>query len=131
MKVTDDKILKISLVTSLIGIIGLIVFTPYIEVKEVEIKDMNRGMIDEEVAVCGIVDEVKKSSSGSTYFLTVNDGTGIINVIVFEKIASQMEDSSMSIDMFKNRKAKIVGTITQYNSEMELILSDESSLSIA
>lgn len=131
MKVTDDKILKISLVTSLIGIIGLIVFTPYIEVKEVEIKDINRGMIDEEVAVCGIVDEVKKSSSGSTYFLTVNDGTGIINVIVFEKIASQMEDSSMSIDMFKNRKAKIVGTITQYNSEMELILSDESSLSIA
>ena len=131
MKVTDDKILKISLVTSLIGIIGLIVFTPYIEVKEVEIKDINRGMIDEEVAVCGIVDEVKKSSSGSTYFLTVNDGTGIINVIVFEKIASQMEDSSMSIDMFKNRTAKIVGTITQYNSEMELILSDESSLSIA
>lgn len=131
MKVTDDKILKISLVTSLIGIIGLIVFTPYIEVKEVEIKDINRGMIDEEVAVCGIVDDVKKSSSGSTYFLTVNDGTGIINVIVFEKIASQIEDSSMSIDMFKNRKAKIVGTITQYNSEMELILSDESSLSIA
>ena len=131
MKVTDDKILKISLVTSLIGIIGLIVFTPYIEVKEVEVKDISRGMIDEEVAVEGIVEDIKKSSSSSTYFLTINDGTGLINLIVFESVVSEMEENSMSIDMFKNKKVKAVGTITEYNSDMEIILSDESSLSIA
>ena len=45
MEITDDKLLKIALVTSLIGLIGLIVFTPTIEVKEVDIKDINRGMI--------------------------------------------------------------------------------------
>ena len=131
MKVTDDKILKISLVTSLIGIIGLIVFTPYIEVKEVEVKDISRGMIDEEVAVEGIVEDIKKSSSSSTYFLTINDGTGLINLIAFESVVSEMEENSMSIDMFKNKKVKAVGTITEYNSDMEIILSDESSLSIA
>ncbi len=46
MEITDDKLLKIALITSLVGIIGLIAFTPTIEVKEVDIKDINRGMID-------------------------------------------------------------------------------------
>ena len=31
MKITDDKLLKIALITSFIGIIGLIIFTPTIE----------------------------------------------------------------------------------------------------
>ncbi len=130
MKVTDDKILKIALITSLIGIVGLIIFTPYIEVKEVSIKDINRGMIDEEVAIKGIVEDIKKSSSSSTYFLTINDGSGLINVIAFESVVSQMEDNTLSIDMFKDKKVKAVGTITEYNSDMEIILSDSSSLTI-
>ena len=32
MEITDDKLLRIALITSLIGIIGLIIFTPTIEV---------------------------------------------------------------------------------------------------
>ena len=49
MEITDDKLIKIALITSLIGIIGLIIFTPTIEVKQVDINQINRGMIDEEV----------------------------------------------------------------------------------
>ena len=45
MEITDDKLLKIALITSLIGLIGLIIFTPSIEVKKVEIQDINRGMM--------------------------------------------------------------------------------------
>ena len=48
MDITDDKLLKIALVTSLIGLIGLILFTPSIEVKKVKIEEINRGMIDED-----------------------------------------------------------------------------------
>ena len=43
MEITDDKLLKIALITSLIGLIGLIIFTPSIEVKKVEIQDINRA----------------------------------------------------------------------------------------
>ena len=68
MEITDDKLLKIALVTSLIGIIGLIIFTPTIEVKEVDIKDINRGMIDEEVKITGMITDVAQSSSKTTYF---------------------------------------------------------------
>ena len=58
MDITDDKLLKIALITSLIGLIGLIIFTPSIEVKEVKISDINRAMIDEEVSINCVVSDV-------------------------------------------------------------------------
>ena len=85
MRITDDRLLRIALITSLVGLIGLILFTPSIEVKEVKIEDINRAMIDEEVCIECVVSQIKESSSGSSYFLTVNDGTGQINVVIFEK----------------------------------------------
>ena len=63
MEITDDKLLKIALITSLVGIIGLIAFTPTIEVKEVDIKDINRGMIDEEVRLDGVISDIAQSKS--------------------------------------------------------------------
>lgn len=123
MEITDDKLLKIALVTSLIGLIGLIVFTPTIEVKEVDIKDINRGMIDEEVSVRGVITDVAQSSSKTSYFLTINDGEAQIQLIIFESQVAEIESKNLDIDSFKNHKVQVVGTVTQYNSEMELILS--------
>lgn len=130
MEITDDKLLKIALITSLIGIIGLIIFTPTIEVKEVKIENIDKGMVDEELSIVGIVEEIKSSASGSTYFLKVNDGTGLITIIAFNSIISEMEDSNLSIEMFKDKKVKIIGKVTEYNSNMELILSNSNSITI-
>ena len=91
MEITDDKLLKIALITSLIGLIGLIIFTPSIEVKKVEIQDINRGMIDEEVSIDCVVSDVKASASKSSYFLTINDGTGQMSLIIFESQLAQLE----------------------------------------
>lgn len=68
MEITDDKLFRIALITSLIGMIGLMVFTPTIEVKEIEIKDINRGMIDEEVKIECVIQDISQSSSQSSYF---------------------------------------------------------------
>lgn len=123
MEITDDKLLKIALITSLIGLIGLIIFTPSIEVKKVEIQDINRGMIDEEVSIEGVVSDVKSSTSKSSYFLTVNDGTGQMSLIIFESQLAQLEDNGIDIESYKGKKVNVVGTVTQYNSQLELILS--------
>ena len=130
MDITDDKLLKIALVTSLIGLIGLMIFTPSIEVKKVKIKDINRGMIDEEVSVDCVVSDVKASSSGSSYFLTINDGTGKMNLIIFESQLSQMQSNSLDIEDFKDKKVNVIGKITEYNNEMEIILSGGDSIKI-
>lgn len=123
MEITDDKLLKIALITSLIGLIGLIIFTPSIEVKKVEIQDINRGMIDEEVSIEGVVSDVKSSASKSSYFLTVNAGTGQMSLIIFESQLAQLEDNGIDIESYKGKKVNVVGTVTQYNSQLELILS--------
>lgn len=123
MEITDDKLLKIALITSLIGLIGLIIFTPSIEVKKVEIQDINRGMIDEEVSIEGVVSDVKSSASKSSYFLTVNDGTDQMSLIIFESQLAQLEDNGIDIESYKGKKVNVAGTVTQYNSQLELILS--------
>lgn len=130
MEITDDKLLKIALITSLIGIIGLIAFTPTIEVKEVDIKDINRGMIDEEVRVDGVITDVAQSKSKTSYFLTINDGEAQIQLIIFESQVAEIQSRNLDIEDFRNHKVEVVGTITQYKSDMELILSSGDSLRI-
>ena len=131
MEITDDKLLRIALVTSLIGIIGLIIFTPTIEVKEIDIKDINRGMIDEEVKIDCVVQEVSQSSSKSSYFLTVNDGTGQIMLIIFENQASELQSKNFDLNDLKDKKIEVCGKITEYNSQLELILTSGDKLKIS
>ena len=130
MEITDDKLLKIALITSLIGIIGLIIFTPTVEVKEVDIKDINRAMIDEEVRIEGVISDVAQSSSKTSYFLTINDGEAQIPLVIFERQAAEIGSKNLDIEDFENRKVQVVATVTQYNSELELILSSGDSLRI-
>lgn len=130
MEITDDRLLRIALITSLIGIIGLIIFTPTIEVKEVDIKDITRAMIDEKVRVDGVITDVAASSSKTSYFLTVNDGESQIQLIIFEKQLAEIESRNLDIEDFKNRKVEVTGTITEYKSDLELILSSGDSLRI-
>ncbi|WP_296801462.1 RNA-binding protein [uncultured Methanobrevibacter sp.] len=131
MEITDDKLLKIALITSLVGIIGLIIFTPTIEVKEIELKDINRGMIDEEVKVSCVVQDISQSKSKSSYFLTINDGTAQMPLIIFESQAGEIQSNNLDINDFKDKKVEFVGKVTEYNSQLELILSSGDSLKIA
>lgn len=130
MKITDEKLLRIALITSVVGIVGLIMFTPSIEVKEVDIKDINRGMIDEEVKIDCTIQDVSQSSSKSSYFLTINDGTGQIPLIVFESQASEIQSKNFDIHDFENKQVEVVGKITEYNSQLEVILSSGDGLKI-
>lgn len=130
MEITDTKIFKIALFTSLIGIIGMLIFASWIEPKEIAIEEINRGMVEEEVAITGTVQDIKPSSSGKSYFITLADGTGKLSVVVFESTIIEFNDGGIDIYSFKNKKVKVIGTLTQYNQEMELILSNSNSITI-
>ena len=130
MEITDDKLLRIALITSLIGIIGLLIFTPSIEVKKVKIEDINRGMIDEEVCIDCVITDIASSASKSSYFLTINDGTGQMSLVIFEKQAAEIQSNSFDIEDFKDKKVEVTGKITEYNSELEIILSSGDGLKI-
>lgn len=130
MKITDDKILKIALITTLIGLLGLIFTTPYIEVKEVAIGDISNSMIDEEIAINGVVEEFQAIGNGETYILTVNDGEGRIPVVIFQSVAVEIQESETPLETFKGKTVEVTGTVTEYNSQLEIILSNSNSLKI-
>lgn len=127
----DDKIIfKAALITSLVGIMGMLVFASYIEPKEIQIKDITRNNIGETVAVTGVVESIKESSSGSSCFIELNDGTGKINLIIFESTLVELQDAGNDLDSFKGHKVKVIGSITEYKSSMELILSNSNSIKL-
>ena len=111
MELNDKIIFKVALITSLVGIMGMLVFASYIEPKEIQVKDITRNNIGETVAVTGVIESIKESSSGSSCFMELNDGTG-------------------KIDSFRNHKVKVIGSITEYKSSMELILSNSNSIKL-
>ena len=130
MEITYEKLLRIALITSLIGIVGLIVFAPSIEVKKVDISDITRAMIDEKVCIDGVITDIAESSSKTNYFLTINDGESQIQLIIFEKQVAEIQSRNLDIEDFRGRKVEVTGTITEYKSDLELILSSGDSLRI-
>ncbi|MBQ6138173.1 MAG: exodeoxyribonuclease VII large subunit [Methanobrevibacter sp.] len=130
MELNDKIIFKVALITSLVGIIGMLVFASYIEPKEIQIKDITRNNIGETVAVTGVVESIKESSSGSSCFIELNDGTGKINLIIFESTLVELQDAGNDLESFENQKVKVIGSITEYKSSMELILSNANSIKL-
>ncbi|MBI5459315.1 exodeoxyribonuclease VII large subunit [Methanobacterium sp.] len=126
----DKKIFKLALFTAILGLVGMMFSANYITPQKVLIKDMNRGMLDKEVSVEGMVTGVTQSQKGGTYFLELMDGSGKIKVVVFESAASEIQKSSINIENFKNRRIKIVGRVTEYQGSLEVVLKDASSLKI-
>ncbi|MDR2966913.1 MAG: RNA-binding protein [Methanobacteriaceae archaeon] len=130
MEITDNKIFKIALFTALIGMMGMIIFAGDIAPKEVAIEDINRGMIDEKVAIVGVIESVKLSASGKSYFLTLVDNNGKISVVIFESSIVEFQEAGIDINSFKNKRVKVTGTLTEYRSNMELILDNANSIKI-
>ena len=126
----DKKIFKLALFTTILGLVGMMLSASYITPQEVQIKDMNRGMLDKEVSVEGLVTGVSQSQKGGTYFLEVMDGTGKTKVVIFESAASEIQKTSVKIENFNKRRVKIVGKVTEYHGSLEVVLKDACSLKI-
>ncbi len=126
----DSFIFKIALTMSIVGLVGMMFSVNLINAREVKISEINRGMLDEDVTLEGLVQDVKKSSRSNTYFLDIMDGTGKITVIVFESSAVDLEKTNQSIYTLNNKRVKVTGKISEYQGKMELILKDAASLEI-
>ncbi len=126
----DKVIFKLALFTAILGLVGMMFSANYINPQEVQIKDMNRGMLDKEVSIDGMVVDVSQSQKGGTYFLELMDGTGKIKVIIFESAATEIQKTNINIKNFNNRRIRVVGKVTEYQGNMEVILKDASSLKI-
>ena len=123
----DHQIFRLALATSIIGLLGMVVFAGQIMPREVKINQIDRGMLDEDVAVEGVVQEVGKSKTSNTYFLRVMDGTGEITLVIFDSSATDIEKGNLTIHGMDKRRINAVGTVSEYRGSMEIILKDAKS----
>ncbi|MEG3225093.1 MAG: DNA-binding protein [Methanobacteriales archaeon Met13] len=130
MELEDEKIFKIALFTSLLGIMGMIITSSYIMPHKVQIKDIGLGMVDKEVSVEGFVQGVEKSKKGETYFVDINDGNGRIKVVVFQSTSLDLEKNNISMVGLGQRRVNVVGSVAEYQGNLEIILKDSKSLKI-
>ena len=126
----DHQIFRLALATSIIGLLGMVVFAGQIMPREVKINQIDRGMLDEDVAVEGVVQEVGKSKTSNTYFLKVMDGTGEITLVIFDSSATDIEKGNLTIQGMDKRRINAVGTVSEYRGSMEIILKDAKSLRV-
>jgi len=126
----DSKIFKIVFIVSIFGIIAMTVFSGQITPNNYQINEINLGMLDEKISVEGVVDNIKESPDKHTYFLEMMDNTGKINLVIFKKEAENIERNNIHIYNLLNRRIKILGIVTEYNGNLELILKDSKSLKI-
>ena len=126
----DSQIFTVALITAVIGLTGMILLSDKIMPHEIKIKDLNKGMLDSDISIEGVVEKVDKSPRSNTYFLQIVDGTGKTTAIMFDNAVLDLEKNNLTPNSFADHRVKITGNVAQYNGNMELILNDGKSIKI-
>ncbi|MCE7699138.1 MAG: OB-fold nucleic acid binding domain-containing protein, partial [Methanobacterium paludis] len=93
--------------------------------------DISRGMLDEDVAVEGVVENIGKAKGSNTSFLDLMDGTGKTTVVIFDSTATDLQkEQNLTVQSMDKRRINVVGTVSEYKGSTELILKDSKSLKV-
>ena len=126
----DSQIFKIALIIAVLGLAGMMLLSDKIMPHEIKIKDLNKGMLDEDVSIVGLVSKIDKSPRSNTYFLQITDGTGKTTAVIFDSAVLDLEKNNLTPMSFAKHRVKITGNVQQYNGNIELILNDKKSIKI-
>ena len=126
----DTKIVKMAVITSIIGLIGMVFLSGEITPEKTTINEINQETLGQEVTVDCYVEEIKKSTNSNTYMLTLTDGTAKTTLIIFESTTFELEKIGFPLKGLMNRKISVVGTVSQYHGAYEIILKDYNSIKL-
>ncbi|WP_304125366.1 OB-fold nucleic acid binding domain-containing protein [Methanosphaera cuniculi] len=117
----DQKIFKIATITTIIGIIGLILTSGMVMPNELKIKQIDNSHIDEQVQITGHIESITKTKTKTT-ILKIADNTSTINVVIFN-------DANIK-HLNQNTNVTITGKVAQYKGQPEIILEDMTNIKI-
>jgi len=125
----DNQIFRIALVTTVFGLAGMIFLSGEIIPQEFKIKEINKNHVGEDLTIEGLITTVENPKN-NIYILSVIDGTGKINVVIFGSVADEFNRQGINPQTFQNRRAKIVGNVKEYNESIELMIENTKSIKI-
>lgn len=118
----DEKIFKIALLSTIIGLLGLIITSGYVVAQDVKISEIDNTKIDSEVKINAKITDIKILKS-NTMIITLDDETSTIKLVIFN-----CED--LRNILHKDMNIEVTAKVTLYNGELELILQNMNDLKI-
>ncbi|OED30264.1 exodeoxyribonuclease VII large subunit [Methanosphaera sp. WGK6] len=118
----DKQIFKISTITVLIGILGLILTYGYVTPEQLTIDKIDNSKLDNQVEIVGVIESQTITKSG-TRIIKLTDDTGNINLVIFSSTLIETE-------LYNGMNITVTGKVTNYNGQIELILEEENNLRI-
>lgn len=103
-------LLKISLITSLLGLILLFFLSENLEPKLISIEEIDERLFDEYVKISGEIVGVRKTTG--LYILSIQDSTEKIDVIVFK----QKEKFSFE----KGTHVEVIGKVGKFRGNLQI-----------
>ncbi len=116
----DKTIFKICSVTTIIGLVGIIFLTGYVNPEQLKIEDIDKSKIDNQVEVHATIQSIHNTKS-QTRIITIADDTTSINLVIFPTTINVIE-------LNKGDRIGVVAKVTEYNGQLELILEDSSKI---
>lgn len=118
----DKEIFKITLTTTILGLIGLIILSGYVNPEELSVNEIDKSKIDNQVKVTGIIENYTITKTG-TMIITLNDRSNVIKVVIFPS-------TSLNTTLYNGMNITVTARVVEYNGEMELIIEKSKNLEI-
>lgn len=118
----DKEIFKITLTTTILGLIGLIILSGYVNPEELSVNEIDKSKIDNQVKITGIIENYTITKTG-TMIVTLNDGSDVIKVVIFPS-------TSLNTTLYNGMNITVTAKVVEYNGEMELIIEKSKNLEI-
>ena len=112
----NSKLIKISLIMSIIGILSLLLIVEFFPPELIKIKDITEEHLEKSIRTQGTITQIK--ATPGLVRLKLKDSNKLITVILFTE-----EEQNIEL----NSKVEILGKIESYQYELE-ILADKITL---
>ena len=114
----DEMLMKLSLIISIIGVIALFIFVQFTEPIKVSVSRIDDSMLGQNIEVTGQIESF--SAKDGNIFFILNDNTGKIKVVMFERDARRTDGAYI---LAEQSNVSVIGKISLYKSEFEVIAS--------
>ena len=104
----DSTLLKISLVTSIIGLVGLFLILQFSKLDESNIFELEDIVEGDTIRIIGIVNSVNNKNN-FTFISILQEKT--VEGVIFD-----------DINLSKNQKVEVIGKLSEYNNKKEIII---------
>ncbi len=121
LTIKQDFLTILSAATSVVGLVVIFIASSLSQPIEMELVDVNSGLVGKVVTTSGFVSSEKLHEEGHV-FLTISNGKAKLQVPIFSSLADQLRENDFPFSSLRNKvKVRITGTVDEYHDQLQII----------